>query len=112
MDPTSIVGNGAVKFTSNIFLSNVLCLPKFSFNLLSISLIKCAHNCGAFVVPNSCVFQDLLTKKIFGRRYEYNGLYVLDDIFLIDCYYCYPHSISITLSFRASFLSIIKEVVS
>lgn len=66
MDPTSIVGNGAVKFTSNIFLSNVLCLPKFLFTLLSSSKITHVYNCGVFFFLNYCVFQNLLTKIFHG----------------------------------------------
>ena len=75
----SVVGSGSVDITSDISLTNVLCLPKFPFNLLSVSKITRAYNCGVFFFPGYCVFQDLLTKKIFGRGYESDGLYVLDE---------------------------------
>ena len=76
---TFVIGSGFTDVTFDISLSNVLFLPKFPFNLLSVSEITCAYNCGVFFSIDYCVFKDLLMKEIFGKGYESNGLYVLDE---------------------------------
>lgn len=74
-----IKGSGHVKPTSSITLSSVLSIPKLAFNLISVSKITKSLNCCASFFPDHCVFQDLLTKKIFGKGHVSNGLYVLDE---------------------------------
>ena len=36
-------------------------------------------NCNISFFPSFCLFQDLLTKRIVGRRQESEGLYILDQ---------------------------------
>lgn len=75
---TSVVGSSVAIPTSSISFSSVLCLPNFSFNLLSVSKITKALKCFVSFFPEYCVFQDLTTKKIIGRGRESGGLYVLE----------------------------------
>ena len=63
----SVVGCGAINIDPDISLTKVLCLPKFSFNLLSVSQLTRTYNCVISFFLDYCVFQDLLTKRIFGR---------------------------------------------
>jgi hypothetical protein len=42
---TSVIGSGTISPTSSLSLSSVLCLPNFSFNVLSVSQITKALNC-------------------------------------------------------------------
>ena len=77
----TFVGNGAMKVTYDIFLSNILCLSKFPFNMLSLSQIAHVYNCCVFFLfffPNYYIFQDILMKKIFGKGYKFGGLHMLD----------------------------------
>ncbi|KAL3537868.1 hypothetical protein ACH5RR_001234 [Cinchona calisaya] len=75
---TSVVGSGIANPTTSISLSSVLCLPNFSFNLLSVSKITRTLNCFVSFFPDHCVFQDLMTKKIIGGGRESGGLYLLE----------------------------------
>ena len=79
---TSIIGSGTISPTSSLSLSFVLCLPNFSFNLLSVSQIIKALNCCVLFFSDLCLFQDLMTGKIIGRGHESGGLYVLETTIL------------------------------
>ena len=57
-----VMGSGHVNLTPSLSVSSVLCLPKFSFNLLSVSKLTRALNCCISFFPYYCVFQDLSTK--------------------------------------------------
>ncbi|KAJ0885211.1 putative RNA-directed DNA polymerase [Helianthus annuus] len=73
-----VLGSGNASITPSIHLSSVLNLPNFPFNLLSVSKITRGLNCSALFLPDSCVFQDLSTKRIIGKGREYDGLYILE----------------------------------
>jgi len=75
---TSVIGSGTISPTSSLSLSSVLCLPNFSFNLLSVSQITKSLNCCVLFFSDLCLFQDLMTGKIIGRGRESGGLYVLE----------------------------------
>ncbi len=67
--------------SANIFskkLSNVLYLPTFTSNLLSISKITKELNCNVVFSYENVTFQDKTTGKKIGEGQLKNGLYVLD----------------------------------
>ena len=64
--------------TLSISLSSVLSLPKFSFNLMSVSKLTRALKWFISFFPDFCLFQDLMTKQIIGRGSASGGLYILD----------------------------------
>ena len=51
--------SGTVKFTEFLHLEDVLYLPSFNFNLISISKLVSALNCKLTFLPNSCLIQDI-----------------------------------------------------
>ena len=61
-----------------IFLSSVLYIRDFPFNLLSISKLTKILNCVAIFLSTHCNFQDLKTGKIIGEGHEASGLYYQD----------------------------------
>lgn len=75
-----VLGSANVNLAPSISLSSVLSLPKFSFNLLSVSKITRGLNCSVkfFFLPNYCIFKSLSTKQIIGKGRESGGLYVLN----------------------------------
>ncbi|GKC05155.1 retrovirus-related pol polyprotein from transposon TNT 1-94 [Tanacetum coccineum] len=75
---SQVLGSGTVNLSPSISLSLVLSLPKFSFNLLSVSRITSNLQCSVKFYPEYCVFKDLKTKKIIGRGRECDGLYVFE----------------------------------
>jgi hypothetical protein len=71
---TPVQGKGTIT-TSDLTLSNVLYLPQFSFNLLSVHKLTVALNCSVAFYPSHCEFQDLKTKMMIGGGFVKDGLY-------------------------------------
>uniref|UniRef100_A0A2N9H2N5 Uncharacterized protein n=1 Tax=Fagus sylvatica TaxID=28930 RepID=A0A2N9H2N5_FAGSY len=71
---TPIQGKGTVT-TSDLTLSDVLYLPEFPFNLLSVHKLTLALNCSVAFYPSHCEFQDLKTKRMIGGGFVKDGLY-------------------------------------
>jgi len=68
---------GTVKISAHLTLTNVLCVPSFSFNLLSVSkLVKTFNFCFIFFA-NHCFIQNLTTWMTIGVGREANGLFYL-----------------------------------
>ena len=73
-----VLGSGQSHATSSLPLQNVLYIPGFPANLLSISAITKALHCGVFFFPHHCVFQDLDTGRRIGlSRENGRGIYEL-----------------------------------
>ncbi|XP_075492376.1 uncharacterized protein LOC142530428 [Primulina tabacum] len=68
---------GSVHF-SNFTLQNVLCVPSFKLNLISISkLVHCPEYVATFT-DTACMLQDQRSGKMIGTGTELGGLYYLD----------------------------------
>ena len=73
-----VLGSGQSRATSSLPLQNVLYIPGFPANLLSISAITKALHCGVFFFPHHCIFQDLDTGRRIGLgRENGRGIYEL-----------------------------------
>lgn len=70
----SYVGNAPI-FEKDI-VKNVLFVPDFRFNLLSVSKITRVLSCFVSFYPDFCVFQDLHSGKVKGIGKENGGLYI------------------------------------
>ena len=73
-----VLGSGTINPTSPIPLTFVLNLPHVSFNLISMSKLTRTLNYSISFFPGYFMFQDLLKKRVIGRRQESGGLYILD----------------------------------
>uniref|UniRef100_A0A2N9FGV4 Integrase catalytic domain-containing protein n=1 Tax=Fagus sylvatica TaxID=28930 RepID=A0A2N9FGV4_FAGSY len=71
---TPVQGKGTVT-TSDLTLSDVLYLPQFPFNLLSVHKFTLALNCSVAFYPSHYEFQDLKTKRMIGGGFVKDGLY-------------------------------------
>ncbi|XP_075084737.1 uncharacterized protein LOC107819354 [Nicotiana tabacum] len=58
-------------------LKDVLCVPNFKFNLLSVSKVTKDLNCCAVFYPDFFVFQELFSGRLKAIGRENDGLYVL-----------------------------------
>ena len=74
-----VLGNVVVQATPSLTLTDILYVPQFSINLLSISQFTKHNNYKIAFFPSYCVFQDLSTGKGIGLGYERGGIYYLDD---------------------------------
>ena len=73
-----VLGSGQSRAASSLPLQNVMYIPGFPANLLSISAITKALHCGVFFFPHHCIFQDLDTGRRIGLgRENGRGIYEL-----------------------------------
>ncbi|GMH16025.1 hypothetical protein Nepgr_017866 [Nepenthes gracilis] len=73
--PVSHIGN--IRITDKLTLQNVLCVPSFTFNLISIKRLTDTLNCRMIFLANVCLIQDLATWTTIGMGEERDGLYYL-----------------------------------
>lgn len=68
---------GTVQVTANILLYNVLCVPSFSFNLLSACKLAHELNCCLIFLSTSCFIRGLSPWTTIGKGSMEHGLYHL-----------------------------------
>ena len=77
-EKANIVTKGSLPLNSVYYLRrDVLCVPTFKVNLMSISRLTRDLNCSMTIFPHWCVLQDLATKRIIGLGKQRDGLYYL-----------------------------------
>jgi hypothetical protein len=66
---------GSIIFSRHLTLTNVLCVPTFHFNLISVS--KLCHTIPCLIVffSHFCIIQDLRSMKMIRMGTERDGLY-------------------------------------
>ncbi|XP_075648679.1 uncharacterized protein LOC142619466 [Castanea sativa] len=69
---------GTVKISAKLTLYNVLCVPSFSFNLISVSQLAKSTSCCLIFFGTLCFIQDLAHWSTLGLGKECNGLYLLE----------------------------------
>ena len=67
-----------MKLSNTLNLDNVLFVPMFTFNLLSISALTLSHNCSVNYLSNSCVIQNLTWDLTIGKGRRRKNLYFLE----------------------------------
>ena len=75
---TPIQGISIATTTHTLPLSFVFYLPRFPFNLLSVSKITKILNYTVIYFLTHCVFQELGTRKMISTGREWNGMYELE----------------------------------
>jgi hypothetical protein len=70
-----VKGKGKMKLLSHIVESDVLYVPFFPFQLLSVKRLTSSLNCEVIFSPYKVIFQDLVTKKMIGEGFHLHGLY-------------------------------------
>ena len=70
---------GIVQVTPTLLLENVLCIPTFSFNLISISELTQSSSCCCIFLSQFCLIQDLQLWKMIGFGKKQGGLYTLQS---------------------------------
>jgi len=75
-----IDSTGTILFNKNITLDNVLHVPSFSLNLMSVSKLTKSLHCCIILFPDFCIIQDLATRKVIGWGKQDGGLYYMSSI--------------------------------
>ena len=68
---------GTVKISFDLVLQNVMCLPDFHFNFLSISALTSSLPILVQFYDSCCIIQDKCSLKTIGKASVWNGLYHL-----------------------------------
>jgi hypothetical protein len=68
---------GIVQILANLILTDVLCVPSFSFNLLSVSKLIKSITCCFILFANFCFIQNLKSWMTIGLGELKDGLYYL-----------------------------------
>lgn len=74
-----IAGVGSIRLNDDIIIKNVLYIPDFRLNLLSISHLMKDLNSQVVFDAVSCVIQDRTKGQMIGQGRQVAGLYVLDS---------------------------------
>ena len=72
---------GTVHLTETLILTDVLCVPSFTFNLISVSQLNKTQSYCIVFLGSFCFIQDLALWSTIGLGREQNGLYLLENIF-------------------------------
>ena len=75
----SVQYSGTVVLNRTLELHNVLYIPKFQFNLLSVPKLATTSNIIFKFYPNNCLLQDLKTEHLVAVVKLVNHLYILDQ---------------------------------
>ena len=70
---------GTVVLSSSLILKNVLCVPSFTFNLLSVSTLTQSQPYCLVFLSAYCFVQDLTSWKTIGVGKALDGLYLLQS---------------------------------
>lgn len=68
---------GCIKNFENLWLYNILSIPEFTFNIISIPHLVSTLNCKITFYQSYCQIQDTPSLKMIGHNDLYKGLYHL-----------------------------------
>lgn len=68
---------GTIVFSTQLYLHDVLYIPAFTFNLVSVSKLAKSLDCHLTFNGDSCMIQDINTLKMIGATESRGGLYYL-----------------------------------
>lgn len=80
----TIKGIGQIRLNEYLLLNNVLYIPDFRLNLLSISHLTKDLGCRVMFDHSSCLIQDPIKGLMIGQGEEIANLYVMDGAFTMD----------------------------
>ncbi|KAK0588592.1 hypothetical protein LWI29_002973 [Acer saccharum] len=76
-EKANIVAKGSLPLNSVYYLHDVLCVPTFKVDLMSVSRLTRGLNCSITFFPYCCILQDLATRRMIGLGKQRDGLYYL-----------------------------------
>ncbi|KAM3013444.1 hypothetical protein FF2_026299 [Malus domestica] len=76
---------GTVRLSNDLVLYNVLCVPSFKLNLISVSKITNTSSCFVIFTDKKCLLQGQRSGKMIGTGTEQRGLYYLDNVTKTRC---------------------------
>jgi len=105
-----ITSTGTLHLNSVISLKNVLGVPSFKVNLMSINRITRGLNCSVTFFPCWCVLQDLATKMTIGLGKQRGRLYYLVALASTPPTPKYQPSASVVIATQSSRSHVISSI--
>nr|KYP33474.1 Retrovirus-related Pol polyprotein from transposon TNT 1-94 [Cajanus cajan] len=68
---------GTITLNNNIKLHDVLYIPQFNCNLISVHKLTCGLNCIVTYFAHNCVIHDQTTRRMIGLGDSCDGIYIL-----------------------------------
>jgi hypothetical protein len=65
-ETTNIVTKGSLPLNSIYYLHDMLCVPTFKVDLMSVSRMTKGLNCSVMFFPYWCILQDLAMRRMIG----------------------------------------------
>ncbi|KAG7994170.1 hypothetical protein I3843_01G043100 [Carya illinoinensis] len=93
---------GIVKITNTLVLHNVLCVPSFSFNLISAKQLTNSLSCYFIFFSQNCFIQNFLSWTTIGMGEMNNGFYHLVNAEVSPPALLHQISVSLPKSFSVS----------
>ena len=78
-EATIVTHIGTIHLSSHITLTNVICVPSFTFNLLSINALTKSQPICLVFLSKFCFIQDFTCWSTIGMGQMHDGLYLLQD---------------------------------
>ena len=69
-----ISSTGSIPLNSHYILHDVLCIPNFKVDLMSISRLTWGLNCSVTFYPYWCILQDLVSRKVISLGKQWSLL--------------------------------------
>ena len=89
----SVTHIGIVEFSPSLTLTNVLCVPSFYLNLISVSKLIHSLSCCLIFLSNHCFIQAFTPWRMIRLGKLHNGLYLLQtQVNKSNCATVVPHS--------------------
>ena len=101
VDMAKVTHIGTMKVSPTLLFENVLCIPSFSFNLISISKLTQNSSCCCLFLSQFCLIQDLQLWKMIRLGKKQGGLYTLQSNSSVSL----PTSVFVALSKLSRFSS-------
>ncbi|KAF5442808.1 hypothetical protein F2P56_035426 [Juglans regia] len=103
----SVTHVGTVHLSNTIILTEVLCVPSFNFNLISVPKLTKSNNCCFLFFSSHCFIQDLHSWTTIGKGDLLHGLYhfhcsVVPPTALTNYFSTYKHKPHTNPTFSAS----------
>ncbi|KAF7843553.1 Retrovirus-related Pol polyprotein from transposon TNT 1-94 [Senna tora] len=76
----NVLETGSVRIKAEIELTNVLYIPSFKYNLLSVNRLAKDLNMNVIFDSQQCLIQDLKTRRILAKGKVDGNLYLLDNM--------------------------------
>ena len=76
-EKANIIAKGSLPLNSVYYLHDVLCVPTFKVNLMSVSQLTRDLNCSMTSFPYWCVLLDLATRWMIGLGKQHDEMYYL-----------------------------------